>query len=344
MYSFKNDYSEGAHPRILKALMDSNLVQEEGYGEDRFTKEAINILKDEMGQSNIDIHLLSGGTQTNLIAISAFLRPHEAAIAATTGHIATHETGAIEATGHKILTVETADGKLTTTHLTSVLEAHTDEHMVKPKLVYISNSTEIGTIYRKQELKQLKNFCQENNLLLFMDGARLGSALCSKENDLVLSDLPTLTDAFYIGGTKNGALIGEALVICRESLKEDFRFHMKQKGALLAKGRLLGIQFLELFRDHLFFDLANHENRLAELLKNEINRAGFQFLTQSPTNQIFPILPNSLIEELQKNFSFLLWEKIDDHHSAIRLVTSWATKEEAVYAFIEDIKRLREKV
>jgi threonine aldolase len=339
MYSFKNDYSEGAHPRILNALLETNFEQEDGYGEDSYSRKAIELLKQRIGRTDVEIHLLTGGTQTNLTALSAFLRPHEAAIAASTGHIHTHETGAIEATGHKIITIEVDDGKLNPSHLKAVLDAHTDEHMVKPKLVYISNSTEIGSIYKKNELEQLRDFCQINNLILFMDGARLGSALCSEENDLTLSDLPALVDAFYIGGTKNGALIGEALVICRDSLKEDFRFHMKQKGALLAKGRLLGIQFLELFRDNLFFDLAIHANRMAGLLRDEISKANFKFLTHSPSNQIFPILPNSLITELQSNYSFLIWEKVDADYSAIRLVTSWATKEEEVLAFIAEMKR-----
>ncbi|WP_442593780.1 threonine aldolase family protein [Neobacillus sp. D3-1R] len=340
MYSFKNDYSEGTHPRILNALMESNYEQEAGYGEDRFTLGAIELLKQKIGRMDVDIHLLSGGTQTNLTALSAFLRPHEAAIAANTGHILTHETGAIEATGHKIISIEVEDGKLTPLHIKTAIDAHTDEHMVKPKLVYISNSTEIGSIYLKKDLEELSDFCKKHNLILFMDGARLGSALCATENDLQLSDLPSLVDAFYIGGTKNGALIGEALVICRDSLKEDFRFHMKQKGALLAKGRLLGIQFLELFKDDLFFELALHANKMAGMLRDEMIKANFKFLTHSPSNQIFPILPNSLISELQNKYAFYVWEKVDSDYSAIRLVTSWATKEEAVLAFIEDMKKL----
>lgn len=337
MYSFKNDYSEGAHPRILNALMESNFEQVEGYGEDCYTQKAIELLKQSMGRNDVDIHLLPGGTQTNFTAISAFLRPHEAVIAANTGHIFVHETGAVEATGHKIISMEVGDGKLNSAHIKAALDLHTDEHMVKPKLVYISNPTEIGTIYHKDELEQLSMFCQENNLFLFMDGARLGSALCSVENDLELSDLALLVDAFYVGGTKNGALIGEALVICRDSLKEDFRFHMKQKGALLAKGRLLGIQFLELFRDNLYFDLAKHANKMASLLRDEMGKAGFKFLVHSPSNQIFPILSNRRITELQKNYSFLVWSEVDADHSAVRLVTSWATKEDAVLAFIEEL-------
>ncbi|TGE35233.1 aminotransferase class I/II-fold pyridoxal phosphate-dependent enzyme [Desulfosporosinus fructosivorans] len=338
MYSFKNDYTEGAHPNILNALIESNFEQAEGYGEDGYTQKAVELLKQRIGRNDIDIHLLSGGTQTNLIAISAFLRPHEAVISANTGHILVHETGSVEATGHKIISIEESDGKLNYLHIKAVLEAHTDEHMVKPKLVYISNPTEIGTIYQREELEQISRCCKENNLILFMDGARLGSALCSEENSLELSDLGKLVDAFYIGGTKNGALLGEALVICCDSLKTDFRFHMKQKGALLAKGRLLGIQFLELFRDDLYFDLARHANKMAGLLRDEISKAGFRFLVNSPSNQLFPILPNRLITELQKNYAFYIWSELDSDHSAVRLVTSWATKEEAVLAFIEEMK------
>ena len=340
MYSFKNDYSEGAHPNILRALVESNMEQVEGYGEDLYTKEAIELLKEKIGRNDIDIHLFTGGTQTNLTAISAFLRPHEAAVAASTGHILVHETGAIEATGHKVLSLETENGKLSVEGIKSVLEAHTDEHMVKPKLVYISDSTEIGSIYTKKELEQLSAFCRANNLFLYLDGARLGSALCSEENDLELSDLGNLLDAFYIGGTKNGALLGEALVICKASLKDDFRFHIKQKGAMMAKGKLLGIQFLELFRDNLYFELAKHANDMAKLLSDGISEAGYTFLTKSPSNQIFPILPNSIIEKLQEKYSFYIWQKIDEGNSAIRLVTSWATKDEMVLRFNQDLRNL----
>lgn len=338
MYSFKNDYSEGAHPRIINALVESNMEQTPGYGEDSYTEKAVELLKEKIKRDDVDVHLFVGGTQTNLTAISAFLRPHEAAIAANTGHILVHETGAIEATGHKVISIDVSDGKLRPEDITPALDAHTDEHMVKPKLVYISNSTEIGSIYKKSELEELSKFCKENKLLLYVDGARLGSALCSGENDMEFSDLGRLVDAFYIGGTKNGALMGEAMVICNDSLKEDFRFYIKQKGALLAKGRLLGIQFLELFKDDLYFDLARHANKMADLLKNEISRVGYKFLINSPSNQIFPILPNRLIEKLQEKYSFFIWEKVNQDNSAIRLVTSWATKEESVLAFVEDLK------
>jgi len=337
MYSFKNDYSEGAHPRILNALVESNLEQVEGYGQDCYTQKAVQLLQQRINRKDVDIHFFSGGTQTNLTALSAFLRPHEAVIAANTGHILVHETGAIEATGHKIISIEVKDGKLTSDHIKTAIELHTDEHMVKPKLVYISNSTEIGSIYNKSELEQLSQFCRKENLFLFIDGARLGSALVSEENDMDLADLGRLVDAFYIGGTKNGALMGEALVICNKLLKDDFRFHMKQKGAILAKGRILGIQFLELFRDDLYFDLARHANQMADLLRNEIGKAGYPFFTHSPSNQIFPVLPNNLIAKLEEKYSFYVWEKVDAEHSAIRLVTSWATREDAVLAFIDDV-------
>ena len=339
MYSFKNDYSEGAHSNILKALMESNMEQTEGYGEDRYSLAAVTLIKDKLKCKDVDIHLFCGGTQTNLTAISAFLRPHEAVISASTGHVLVHETGAIEGTGHKVISVKVEEGKLKPIHIKMVLEEHTDEHMVKPKLVYISNPTEIGTVYKKQELKDLFECCRSYNMILYLDGARLGSALCSKGNDLELSDLPKLTDAFYIGGTKNGALMGEALIICKDSLKEDFRFHIKQKGGLLAKGSLIGIQFLELFKDDIFFDLAKHANSMAQILRNGISNCGYEFLIASPTNQIFPILPNKIIEKLSENYSFYIWQKIDEDNSAIRLVTSWATPEMDINSFIDNITK-----
>ncbi len=344
MYSFKNDYSEGAHPNILKALMESNMEQTDGYGEDKYSIGAIKLLKDKLKRSDVDIHMFCGGTQTNLTAISAFLRPHEAVISANTGHVLVHETGAIEATGHKIISIKVGDGKLKPKHIQMAIDEHTDEHMVKPKMVYISNPTEIGTIYKKQELEDLYGYCKKNNIILYIDGARLGSALCSKENDIKLSDLPGLTDAFYIGGTKNGALIGEALIICKNSLKEDFRYYIKQKGGLLAKGKLIGIQFLELFKDDIYFDLAKHANAMAELLKTEIRNCGYGFLIDSSTNQIFPMMPNAIIEELEGKYSFLTWQKANKDNSAIRLVTSWATKEEDIKLFIDDLRLVTNKL
>ncbi|WP_297423102.1 low specificity L-threonine aldolase [Clostridium sp.] len=338
MYSFKNDYSEGAHERILNALIETNYEQTDGYSTDGYTEKAIELLKEKLGREDVDIHLLVGGTQVNLTAISAFLRPHQAAIGADTSHINCHETGAIEATGHKVITANTTDGKLTLALIQKVVEAHSDEHMVQPKLVYISDSTELGTIYTKLELINLHKCCKENNLLLYMDGARLGSALVAEKNDLSLEDIANLVDAFYIGGTKNGALFGEALIICNDALKEDFRYYIKQKGGLLAKGRLLGIQFKELFKDDLYFDLAKHANRMAIMLKDALKEKGYEFLTDSCTNQQFPILPNDAIKKLNEKYSFYIEKIINGNSSAIRLVTSWATKEENVLEFIEDLK------
>ncbi|NMB21405.1 MAG: low specificity L-threonine aldolase [Firmicutes bacterium] len=341
MYSFRNDYSEGAHPQILRALIETNLEQTVGYGEDRFCQEAAELIKRKISRGDVDVHLIPGGTQTNLIAISAFLRPHEAVIAPLTGHIEVHETGAIEATGHKIISMSGREGKLYPSDVRQAVEAHTDEHMVKPRLVYISNATEVGSIYTKDELKALSETCRALGLLLFMDGARLGSALTSDKNDLTLGDIASLVDAFYIGGTKNGALIGEALVICTESLKADFRFHIKQKGALLAKGRLLGIQFTELFRGNLFFELARHANAMATKIQGALIALGCPLLLHSPSNQIFPILPNQVIAELvAKEYSFEVQKRMDDDHTMIRLVTSWATREDAVDEFIADLKKL----
>jgi threonine aldolase len=339
MYSFKNDYSEGAHPNILNALVKTNGTQEEGYGLDRHTQNAISMIKDLIGATNADVHLISGGTHTNLIAISAFLRPHEACIAAKTSHIATHETGAVEATGHKLLIVDSNDGKLTPDLIEPVLSEHHFEHMVKPKLVYISNPTELGTVYSKTELQNLHDYCLLKNLLFYADGARLGSALVAKDSDVTLKDMYTLTDAFFIGGTKLGALLGEALVLRNVDLKEEYRYLIKQRGGLLAKGRVLGVQFEALFKANLYFDLALHANDMAQYMANELEKAGCTFWIDSPTNQIFPIMKNSVIEALEGQFQFYTWAKADKNHSAVRLVTSWATPRKAVQSFIQAFKK-----
>ena len=340
MYSFKNDYSEGAHESILQALLDTNKEQMDGYGEDYISTQATKHLKSFFVNQDIDIHYFSGGTQTNLTAISAFLRPHEAVIAAETGHILVHETGAIEATGHKVIAVPTQNGKVSADQIESVMLMHEDEHMVLPKLVYISNSTEVGTIYTRYELESIKAMCTTHNLFLYMDGARLGSAMMASDNDVTFEELSTIFDAFYIGATKNGALLGEALVICREELKSYFRYHIKQKGALLAKGRLLGIQFQTLFKENLYFDLAKHANKMAKDLTSGIAACGFTFLIESTTNQIFPILPNAIIDSLTEFFDFYVWSTIDDSTSAIRLVTSWATPQHAIDEFIHQLNLL----
>ena len=340
-FSFKNDYSEGCHPRILEAFSKTNLEQQNGYGLDDYSLKAEQLILQKINNQSSKVFLVSGGTQANLIVISAFLKPYESVIAAETGHIFTNESGAIEATGHKIHGVFTNDGKLRVEDLQKVINEHQNfPHQLKQKLVYISNSTEVGTIYSKKELQDLSAFCRENNLFLFLDGARLGHALTAETNDLVLEDIAKLTDAFYLGGTKNGALIGEAIVINNGKLQEDFGFHLKQKGALLAKGRLLGIQFQELLKDDLYFDLARKANVQAMKIKNAFKENGFEFLAETFSNQIFPILGNAQIEELAKNFEFYVWKKIDDEKSAIRIITSWATTDEMVRSFTEQIENL----
>jgi Threonine aldolase len=340
MYSFRNDYGEGAHPQVLEALIKTNLVQTPGYGEDEYTYEAIKYLKKEIGNPDAAIHFISGGTQTNLITISTLLRPFEAVIAAHTGHINVHETGAIEATGHKVLTAEAPDGKLTPELIKDILDIHIDAHMVKPKMVYISNSTELGSIYLKEELRAISTFCKQYNLILFLDGARLGSALTAVQNDLTIKEITELTDCFYIGGTKNGALLGEALVICKPELNEDFRYALKQRGGMLAKGRLIGIQFLELFKNGLFYELATHANKMASILKKGIEELGYSMFSESPTNQLFPIFSNEIMEKIREEYSFEEQMKIDDNHTCIRFVTSWATIEEEVEKFLLFLKAL----
>lgn len=342
MYNFKNDYTEGAHPSILNKLIESNLIQQNGYGEDDYSIQAKEILKTRINNQNAKIYFVTGGTQANLLVISALLNNHEAVISANSGHIFTHETGAIESVGHRVITTETTNGKLTPTSIQEVLDSYSlRPHVVKPKMVYISNSTEIGTIYSKEELYQLSNLCRERNLLLFMDGARLGHALTSTDNDLTLSDISQLTDVFYIGGTKNGALLGEAIIFNDEKLAPEFDYTLKQKGALLAKGRILGIQFLELFKDNLYFDLAKHANNMASKINYSIQSLGYSFLTESPTNQLFPILPNSLVRILNKKYQFYEWKKIDNDFTAIRIITSWATPEKEVEDFINDINEFK---
>lgn len=338
-YSFLNDYSEGAHTQILEALIQTNKIQQDGYGNDSYSAEAKILIQQQLNNLEADITFVSGGTQANLIIISSALRAHQSVISADSGHIALREAGAIEATGHKINTITNVSGKLTVEGIKQILEDHDfGPHVVKPKMLYISNSTEIGTIYTKEELKTLYTFAHSNSLYLFLDGARLGAALTAHDCDLTLEDIGKYTDVFTIGGTKNGGLLGEAIVITNPELKEDFLFHIKQKGAMLSKGRVLGIQFKTLFTDNLYFDLAKHANTMAMKISQAITDCGFNHLTISTTNQLFPILPNTLIEELEKHYIFYRWKKYDENHSILRLVTSWATDEHKVHAFIKTLK------
>ena len=329
-----NDYSLGAHPQIIKALSDTNLTHTAGYGKDPYCDEAKELIQARLGENEADIHFLMGGTQVNLTAMAAFLRPHHAIIAADSAHICVHETGAIEATGHKVISCPSPDGKIQPRQIEEAVLLHKDEHMVKPQLVYISNTTEVGTVYSQEELQALRSMCDRYGLYLYADGARLGCALTAPDCALTLEDMARLTDAFYIGGTKNGALFGEALVITRPELKEDFRYLIKQRGGMMAKGRLLGIQFCELFRDQLYFDLARHANDTAALLKNGLIGGGYEFLVDSPTNQLFPILPNMVIDHLRQQVAFEDWQAAGDRASVIRLVTSWGTSEDEVMEFL----------
>jgi len=339
-FSFKNDYSEGCHSNILEALVSSNLDQQAGYGEDQYSLEAKELIKQKINNRDSAVYFVSGGTQANLIVISSVLKPYQCVVSAGTGHILNNETGAIEATGHKIISIPKEDGKLAPEDIIPVLESHRNvPHQVMPKLVYISNSTELGTIYSLKELENLSGFCKENNLYLFMDGARLGHGLTAETSDLTLEDVAALTDIFYLGGTKNGALIGEAIVINHKDLQQDFAFNIKQKGALLAKGRLLGIQFLELMKNDLYFELAKHANQQAMKMKMAMKERGVQFLSETFTNQIFPVLDHDLIEKLSGKFEFYIWKKIDERSSAIRLITSWNTDDKPINEFIEIIKR-----
>ncbi len=340
MYSFMNDYSEGAHPAVLELLMKSNLEQNAGYGEDIHTAKAKESIRKLLQKDTVDIHFIPGGTQTNLLVISSFLRPHQCVIAADTGHINVHETGAIEATGHKVIALPCTDGKLTPALIQAALDYHTDEHMVQPKMVYISDTTEVGTIYNKAELAAIHHICKANGLILFLDGARMGSALTCQENDLELKDFAELADVFYIGGTKNGALLGEALVICKEELKEDFRYLIKQRGALMAKGFVTGIQFEALFQDNLYFELGAHANEMAAKITGTLKECGYPFLAPAGTNQLFPILPDEVIEKLEKEFVFSIQKKVDENHSAVRFVTSWATTPKSAEALCEFFRKL----
>ena len=335
-YSFLDDYSEGCHPNILTALAQTNLTQQTAYGNDGYSSEAKELIHAKLNNPDANIYFAAGGTLANIVVASSILKSHEAIISAETGHIVVHETGAIEATGHKIISIKSNNGKLNTDDIQLALDSHSlVPHMVKPKLVYISNASEIGTIYTKRELQSLHDFCEEKGLYLFLDGARLGSALCSEKNDLTLADLSKLTDIFSLGGTKNGALIGEAIIINNQILNEDFAFHLKQRGALLAKGRLLGIQFVELFRENLFFELASHANKMSQKISKAIVKKGYELFAETESNQIFAVLPNILIEKLSEEFAFYIWQKKDEEHSVVRLVTSWATNEQKVDGFID---------
>ena len=344
MIQFQCDYNEGAHPLIIKRLTETNMEQTVGYGEDPHCEKARRLIKQACQSDNADVHFLVGGTQANTTVIAHILRPYQGVLAATSGHINVHETGAIESTGHKVLAIPTEDGKLTAKQIDEAMQAHIHEdgpeHMVQPGMVYLSFPTEIGTIYSHDELKAIRTVCNKYDFPLFVDGARLGYGLCSPECDLTLPQLAQLADVFYIGGTKVGALFGEAVVIMNEALKRDFRYSIKQHGGMLAKGRLLGLQFATLFTGNLYFDIAQHAIDEAMRIKAALQAKGIGFLIDSPTNQQFPIFTDTQIATLSEHFMLSLWQRVDEEHTAMRICTSWATKPESTDELIRAIENL----
>ena len=344
MIYFNNDYSEGCHQKVLDALIRTNMEQTFGYGEDQYCAMAADKIRRACEAPNAAVHFLVGGTQTNLIVIDAALRPHQGALCPVSGHINVHETGAVEATGHKVLTVPSDDGKITAAQVEQVVLAHradgSFEHMTQPKLVYISNPTEWGTLYSREELTALSETCRKLGLYLFLDGARLGYGLASAENDLTLADITRLCDVFYIGGTKVGALFGEAVVISNPVLAEDFRYLIKQHGGMLAKGRLLGVQFDALFTDGLYFEMGKHAIALADQMRETFTECGVAFHVPGTTNQIFPVLPDAVLEKLAEKYVWCEMERVDETHRAVRFCTSWATLPENVSKFCADLKAL----
>ena len=340
MYRFCNDYSEGCHESILELLVKTNREQTAGYGTDPYCEKARDLIRREIGREDADVWFIPGGTQTNLLAIAAALRPHEAIMGASTCHPFVHETGAIEATGHKVLVAEDAEGKIRPQAVLRLLQEHDHApHMVKPRMVYLSQATEVGTVYSKAELQALHDVCREKGLLLYLDGARLGTALMAEDNDLSMQDIAKLCDLFYIGGTKNGAMMGEALVILNPAIREDFLYLVKQRGALFAKGRMLGLQFIGLFQDGLFYRLAQHENAEAMRLKAGLRALGVHFCTDSVTNQQFILLPEGQADRIEALYGVdEQWRKDDE--VCIRLVTSWATEPAAVDALLHDFAEI----
>lgn len=341
MYQFQCDYNEGAHPRIMERLLETNLEQTVGYGEDHYCAAAREAIRKAIDRNDADVHFLTGGTQANATVISSILRPHQGVLCASTGHINVHETGAIEHGGHKVMAVEAENGLLGAEQIREAVELHFaedgPEHTVQPGMVYISFSSELGTVYTLEQLKEISSVCKEYGLPLFIDGARMGYGLASEGCDVTVQDIANIADVFYLGGTKQGALFGEAVVIMNDALKKDFRYFIKQNGGMLAKGRLLGLQFLTLFEDGLYFKVSEHAIRQALKIRDAFKARGFEMLVQSPSNQQFPILDNDTMNRLSENFLFSVWKKIDDTHTAVRFCTSWATTDEAVDTLISAI-------
>ena len=345
MIYFNSDYLEGAHPSIMVKMAETNMVQTVGYGEDEYCEAAREKIKTACQAPEADVHFLVGGTQTNTTVIAAILRPWQGVISAVSGHINCHEAGAIESTGHKVITLPTDNGKITAQQVADYVEWHKNdestEHIVQPGMVYISHPTEAGTLYTKAELTELYDTCRRYGLPLYIDGARLGYGLAAEESDMTLPEFARLCDVFYIGGTKVGALFGEAVVIMNESLKKDFRFIMKQRGARLAKGRLLGIQFDALFTDDLYFKISHHAIEMAHQIRDIFVSAGYPLLFDSPTNQQYPIMPDAELAEIGKSFGYEYWERVDETHSGVRFCASWATTQENVDALREAVNALK---
>lgn len=344
MYCFNSDYTEGCHPNILAKLAATNMEQTTGYGLDSYCEEARELIKKACQNDNVDVHFLVGGTQTNLTVICAALRPHQAVYGAFSSHINTHEAGAIEHVGHRVLPLYSEDGKLTAEQIKAEwIKYDTDpsrEHWAQPKMVYISQPTEIGSMYTKKELSDLYAVCREYGIYLFIDGARLGYALGSPSNDLTLADIVANCDVLSIGGTKCGLLFGEAVVIVNDEIKPDFRTIAKQNGAILAKGRLLGVQFGEAFRNNLYTEICAHGTATALKIKQALLDNGFKFITDSPTNQQFVIFTPEQYNKLSENFTLSLIEYLPDGNYSVRICTSWATQDEEVTKLIEAIKTL----
>ena len=347
MIYFNSDYLEGAHPVLMKALEETNMMQTVGYGEDEYCAEAREKIKAACQAPEADVHFLVGGTCTNTTVIASVLRPYQGVLTAVSGHINCHETGAIEASGHKVLALPTDNGKITAQQVDDYFVWHRDnpdyEHMVMPGMVYISFPTEGGTLYTKQELTDMYAVCQKHGMPLFIDGARMGYGLMSDECDITLPEIARLCDIFYIGGNKVGALFGEAVVIMDPELKTHFRFFMKQHGGMLAKGRLLGVQFSALFTDNLYFKISRHAIEMAHQIRDIFVSNGYPLLFDSPTNQQYPIMPDDELAEISKNFGSEYWTRVDATHSGVRFCASWATTQENVDALREAVAALKHK-
>ena len=342
MIRFNCDYCEGAHQRILDKLVETNMEQTPGYGNDRFCAEAAQMIRDLCKAPEAAVHFLTGGTQANLTVIAAALRPHQGVLCSEAGHIAVHEAGAVEATGHKVLGLSAPDGKITAQQVKQAYVDHINDEsydqIVKPGLVYISQSTELGTTYSKAELEEMYRVCKECGLYLYVDGARLAYALGAEGMDVDFEVLAANCDVFYIGGTKAGALFGEAVVILNDALKKDFRYIMRQEGGLVAKGRLLGIQFSELLRDGFYIETGRRADRLADEIRKACEDRGYPFLVPNNTNQIFPVIPDAVLESWKDKYAFAYQCRVDESHSAVRFCTSWATRPEDVKALADDIR------